>query len=175
MKLILTLIFFASTYCGYSQTDTSNQLTNFTKENYKLQYPKSWTLDTSGIMGTELFVFSPLENESDKFKENVNVIIQNLKGQNIDLDKYKQITDAQIANMAADIKVFVSSKIKTEKGEFYKIIYAMTQGNFRLKISSYCYIKNEKAYLVTFTSEFDKYEQYKKVGEKILTSFSLTK
>jgi hypothetical protein len=126
-------------------------------------------------MGTELFVFSPLENETDKFSENVNIIIQNLSGQNINLEKYKQITERQLFDLANDCKVFESSIVKKNKKEYFKTTYAMTQGKFRLKITSICFIENEKAYLATFSSEFDKHEQYKNVGEKILNSFCLTR
>src|SRR6187397_2716847 len=119
-------------------------------------------------MGTEFFVFSPLENETDKFSENVNGLIQDLSGQIIDLEKYKQITEKQLADMATDGKVFESSIIKADGKEYFKIIYAMTQGKFRLKITTVCFIKNDKAYLATFSAELDKYEQYKKTGEEIL-------
>ncbi|TMI85792.1 MAG: hypothetical protein E6H10_02155 [Bacteroidetes bacterium] len=175
MKLILTLTLLSFTFCSRSQADKSSQLTSLVKENYKIEYPKSWTLDTSGLVGSELFVFSPLENDTDKFKENVSLIIQNLAGQNIDLDKYKEISEKQIASMAANGKLFESSKAQTEKGNFYRLRYAMNQGNFKLIITSYCYIKDEKAYLITFTSEIDKYERYKKTGDKILDSFQFRK
>jgi len=49
-----------------------------------------------------------------------------------------------------------------------------SQGKSRLKIISICFISNEKAYLATFTAEFDKYDKYQKTAEQILTSFSLT-
>ena len=120
-------------------------------------------------------MFSPLENELDKFSENVNVSIQNLTGQNIDLVQYKQITDKQVTDLATDGKIFESSLVKTNKGELFRITYGMTQGKFRLKITSVCFISNDKAYLATFSSELDKYDNYKKVGEQILSSFSLTK
>jgi hypothetical protein len=100
-------------------------------------------------------------------------LIQNLVGQNIDLVKYKKITDGQITEMAIDGKVFELVILKSDKGEYYKITYAMTQGKFRLKITSFCYIKNDRAYLVTFTSDFGKYDQYKNTGENILNSFAL--
>ena len=148
---------------------------SFAKDNYKFQYPKSWRLDTLTKLGPELFVFSPLENESDKFSENVNVSIQNLSGQNIDLAQYKEITDKQVTDLATDSKIFESSILETNKGEFFRITYAMTQGKFRLKITTVCFIRNDRAYLATFTSELDKYDNYKKFGEQILSSFSLTK
>ena len=175
MKLTLFLTFITLTSCCFSQADTANQMIVFAKDNYKLQYPKSWRLDTSRKLGPELFVFSPLEDETDKFSENVNVLIQDLTGQNIDLEKYKQITDKQVTNLATDSKIFESSILKKDKGVFFRIIYSMTQGKFRIKITSLCFISNDKAYLATFSSELDKYDKYKKVGEQILSSFSLTK
>ena len=147
----------------------------FAKDNYRLQYPKSWRLDTLTRLGPELFVFSPLENESDKFSENVNVSIQNLGGQNIDLTQYKQITDKQVEELATEGKIFESSIAKTNKGECFRISYAMTQGKFRLKITTVCFISNEKAFLATFSAELDKYDHYKKVGEQILSSFTVAK
>ena len=175
MKLTLFLILIILTNCCYSQADTANQMISFEKDNYKLQYPKSWRLDTLTKLGPELFVFSPLEDESDKFSENVNISIQNLRGQNIDLAQYKQITDKQVEELATEGKIFESSIVKTNKGEIFRITYGMTQGKFRLKITTICFIRDDKAYLATFSSELDKYDNYKKVGEQILSSFSLTK
>ena len=175
MKLTSIFVILLSTQFGFSQSDSSTQKTSFAKDNYKIQYPKTWRLDTSKVMGTELFIFSPLENSSDKFSENANILIQDLSGQNIDLAKYKEITDKQLIEMVTDYKVFESSIKNIDNRNYFKIIYAMTQGKFRLKITSICFIKNDKAYLATFSSEFDKYEQYKYLSEDILNSFRLTK
>jgi serine/threonine-protein kinase len=150
-------------------------MTSFSGNNYKLEYPKSWSLDTSGKLGADLFVFSPVEDETDKFRENVNVLIQDIHGQNIDLEKYKQITEKQITDMLTDGEIIESSVMKKAAGEYFKIIYAMTQGKFRIKIVSICLIEGDKAYLATFSTELDKYEKYRKFGEQILNSFAVTK
>src|SRR5215467_6323516 len=112
MRLTLTLTFLSFSYWSISQANKSSQFTSLVKKNYRIEYPTSWTLDTSGLVGSELFVLSALENDTDKFKENVSVIIQNLAGQNIDLDKYKDISESQIATLGADGKIFESSKVE---------------------------------------------------------------
>lgn len=155
----------------FAQTDTTTSA--FSKDNYKIRYPISWRLDTSRLMGTEFFLFAPRENQADKFSENVSVIIQDLAGQSVTLEKYKTITDKQLSDFATDPAVFESEIKKTDNKEYFRITYAMTQGQSRLKITSLCFIKNEKAYLVTFTTEIDKYETYKNAGEEILSSFCL--
>ncbi len=175
VRLILFLVLSTLTNYCFSQTGRTVKLLNFAKDSYKFEYPNSWRLDTTKKIGAELFIFSPLENEADKLSENVNIMIQDLSGKNIDLGRYKQITDQQVMELATDGRIFESSISKKNKEELYKITYAMTQGNFRLKITSVCYIKNDKAYLATFTSEFDKYDNYRKIAEQILNSFAVTK
>jgi hypothetical protein len=172
MKIITLLLFVFLAYAGFSQDDTLINWNELTKGNFKISYPKGWTIDTSKKLGVDLFIFSPLENKDDNFKENVNILIQDLSGQGINLNKYKQITEQQLNDMPG-ISLFESSVLKSEKGEYYKITYAMTQGANRLKILSLCFIKNNNAYLATFAAVFDKYDQYRNIGEKILNSFTL--
>jgi hypothetical protein len=173
MKINLVITFLAfTTYC-YSQTPPTKLEKEYVSKAYQIRYPKTWQPDTSKTMGADLFLFSPLENESDKFRENVNVLIQSLGGQNIDLEEYKQITEKQFESFVTEGKVFASEIITVNNKRFYEITYAMTQGKFRLKITSKCFIKNDKAYLVTFTSEIDKYDGYKEIAFEILNTFRL--
>ncbi len=173
MKLIGTLLLVFLNYLSFSQKNSDDKKIVFEGKNYKIQYPQDWRLDTSKRMGTELFVFAALENAEDKFAENVNVLIQDLSQQNIDLEKYKQITEKQLAEMVTDGKIFESTIIKPGNKNYYRITYTMPQEKFRLKITSFCFIKDEKAYLVTFSAELDKYDHYKNIGEAILASFDL--
>ena len=147
------------------------EMTDFNHPNFKLQYPDSWEIDTSGAWGAEVMLFAPLENEEDNFRENVNVLIQDLTGQNVNLELFKEITESQINTLATEGHIIDSSI----KGDEYRITYTMTQGMFKLKITTMCVIQNEKAYVITFTSELDKYDQYKMTGTDILASFTLIK
>jgi hypothetical protein len=175
MKLILLIALSFSGHLCIAQEIISDPTVEYSKKDFKIRFPTSWKIDTSGTMGSEIFGFSPLESQTDRFRENVNVLVQNLSGQNIDLDKYKQITDMQIAKLFTDGKVIESVVVNSDKKDFYKVAYEFTQESIRLKIRSICYIQREKAYLVTFTSELTKDEQYQQVGEALINSFSLQK
>jgi len=172
MKLRTLLLPFVLLQHCFAQTAPSLEKT-FKENNFKIQYPETWELNTSKSMGTEIILFSPLENTEDKFRENVNVLIQDLTGQNIDLKKYKQITDDQLVQMATNPEVEESVVIKEDGREFYQVTYSMTHSNFRLKITSFCFISNDKAYLATFSAEFHTYDEYQQVGLEILNSFSI--
>ena len=170
--LSILFILLVSYHC-FSQVNDTNLTNKFSFEGFNIKFPSSWTIDSTGIMGTKLIMFAALEDEADKFRENVNIIIQDLKGQDVDFEKYKQISETQIRTILVNGKIIQSVIYKSGKEAFYKINYEMTQNNFRLNITSLCYMKKEQAYLATFTCESAKYEQYKKLGEAILNTFSV--
>lgn len=175
MKLIaITILFFLANF-SFSQTKIITSKQTFSKNNFQIQYPYNWSLDTSKVMGSEFFLFSPFEGESDKFRENINGIIQDWGGENIDLQKYKEITDKQINQTLNGVKVLQSSIVKKDSNAYFQILYTMIQGKLKLKITSICYINDGKAYLVTFSSEVAKYLKYKKVADEILNSFLIVK
>jgi hypothetical protein len=167
--VILLLI---SNIC-FAQTDTIFK--QFTDKNFALQYPSNWDVNTTGKMGTALLVLSPLENEADNFKENVNVLIQEQQGITNTLENYRKVTELQFADKANNCNVLESEIFTNNHSRFYKALYTMKYGETMLKISAVCFIKNNKAYLATFTTTVDTYLQYKPIGDKILATFQVVK
>ncbi len=158
-----------------AQNAPSEDWKSFTKEKYSVKYPESWSIDTSKAVGTTFIIFSPLESDSDKFQENVNMLSQDLKGQDIDLDTYVRISEKQITNQATDGKIYESTRLKTDKGEYHKIIFSATQGVYKLKFEQHYFVRDNKAYVITLTAEAEKFEGYKTVGEQILQTFTIIK
>lgn len=165
--LLYLLVFFFLLPIAYSQETNLVYIEN----EFSLEHP-NWLLDTSGQLGTTLILFSEKEGEKDKFIECVNVIVQDLKGKNIDLEKYKEISENQIKSMITKPKIYESKILDSKNQKYYKIKYAMSQGKLRLIITSVCYFRNDRAYLITFGAEFKKYKFFKPIGEFILNSFS---
>jgi len=179
IKLIgLTCLFFSLLASGQTmQRSNQNVLKNGWKtlngNSYYITYPGNWDLNTSGLMGSSFFFFSKLTSQQDKFRENVNLIIQDLNGQNISLDKYIEISVGQIKTMITNGRLLESLRLNKNGYEFQKVIYIGDQGVFKLKYEQYCWIKNGKAYILTLTCENKQFENYKVTGEKILNSFKL--
>ena len=155
---------------GYAQTSDTPHKVEYSKKNYVIEYPSTWKMDTSKSFGTEFTLFSPKENKEDKFSENINLIIQDLAGKSIDLDKYAQLSEEQIRTNAKDLKGLNKIKTRSEPNEFYKFTFEMTYGAFILNTEQYYFVKDEKAYVITFSSETGK---SKIIGQKILNSFKL--
>lgn len=171
MKIKFFFILLLFTIQLTAQSEQKPVLVNYAGLNFNLQYPADWRLDTSGLMGTELFLFSPKEGDTDAFIENVSLIIQDLKGQNIGLEQYKEITDQQLSKYLPAGNVIESAVVQTGETPYYLTRYTMPQGKLTIKIYSICLIRNEKAYLLTFSGELDRYAKFQSAGEGILHSF----
>jgi len=125
-------------------------------------------------MGMTLQLFSPLSSPEDKFSDNVNLVIQNLTGQPIkSLDQYTELSENQILTMLTDSKILSSELLKSNGQEYQKVSYTAQQGIYKLTFQQYYFIKNEIAYVLTFTCVADEFEKYRAIGDKILNSFRI--
>lgn len=145
--------------------------------NYSIQYPPDWELDKSGKLGSTFFLFSPIENDADQFKENINLLIQDLRGSDITLDKFVEISEGEVKAMGAKATLLESKRMKNTSLEFHKMLYSAEQGQgmYRLQFEQYYWVIKERAYILTLTCEESKFSEYKERGEKILNSFSFKK
>ncbi len=175
MKQILLSFFLFSNLAFGQKTDERGQWKILQESNYSIKYPSNWQLNQSGQMGTSFILFSPTESAQDTFLENVNLLVQDLAGMNLDLDKYTSISENQIKTMIANSNLLESKRIKNDKSVFHKLVYTGDQGILKLKFEQYYYILNDKAYVLTLTCEQNKFVQFKEIGERILNSFVLTK
>ena len=177
----LLLLFFLLpnlTACGQtSQKNVTNKIEDEWKElngnNYSIQYPNDWDLDTTGKLGTIFFIYSRQTSPQDQFRENINMAIQNIQGQKIDLDKYVEISEGQIRTIITNGDLIESKRLNANGLEFHKVIFTGEQGIFKLKFEQYYWLKNGNAYILTFSCEQNQFDTYKPVGERILNSFRL--
>ena len=166
--LIVTILIINSIFVfGQKKWESIND-TDFT-----IEYPDNWELNKSGLMGTKFILFSKLSNSTDKFRENVNLIIQDLTGSNITLDKYVEISENQIRTLVTNGKIIETKRI-TDKGfEYHKMIYTGKQGVFDLKFIQYYWVFDNKAFVLTFTAEINEFDDFVQIGEKIMDSFKI--
>jgi hypothetical protein len=146
------------------------------KPDYALQYPPEWELNESGQMGTSLLVFAPLSGPEDKFRENINLLIQDLGStSSVDLDQYASLSEAQVkdGSIMPNSKLLANEKIGSGKDAYYRASYIGDQSNLHLKFEAYYWVRNNKAYVLTFSAEASKFDEYKTTAENILNSFVL--
>ena len=170
--LIIVFSFFINS--AYSQTFSAEKQTwkqlNF--EGFTIDHPENWEVNTKGEMGTKFILFSSLENPQDVFKENINLVVQDLTGYDIDLKGFVEISEQQVNTYVTDGKILESKKLSKENVAYHKLIYTGKQGVYELKFEQYFWVLESKAYILTFTCEESNYLIYKMIAERILKSFS---
>lgn len=173
LLLIFTLASVMASGQSSSLEDNSTDWKSLNESNFLIKYPKDWDLSKSEQMGMSFMLFSRLTNQQDVFRENVNLIIQDLKGLEIDLDAFTDISVKQIRTLMTNGTIIDNQRLNSNGREFQRIIYTGDQGSYNLKFEQFYWIKNEKAYVLTLTCEKEQFEAYKYIGEKILNSFKL--
>jgi hypothetical protein len=173
MKLVGFITFFITLITYGQSTEMQNNWKLIEGADYTIQYPETWELNESGQMGTKFILFSKQVSPQDKFRENVNLIVQDLSGQSINLDKYVEISEEQIRTFLTNGKLIESKRLKESENEFHKMIYTGDQGIYKLKFEQYYLIKNNNAYVLTLTCETEQFDSYREIGENILNSLTL--
>jgi len=138
--------------------------------NYKITYPDTWSLDKSGIMGTKFLLFSPVEDAQDNFRENVNLVVEDVSAHKaIDLDQFMAASKSQIKSMISGAEIISSENL----GEYSKMLFSGQQGIYNLKFEQHVYLKDGFAYILTFTAKEDAFDEYSKTAEEIMSTFKL--
>ena len=169
--LILLATTLASAQSPVTKDESDGKWESLKYGPYTIQYPGDWEVDTSGQMGTSFILFSPLTDPADQFRENVNLLVQDLTGYDLTLDQYVEISEDQIRTMVDNGHIISSTRIREGNPEFHKMIYSGTHDIYQLQFEQYYRVADQTAFVLTLTCETDQFGNYRKTGEAILNSF----
>lgn len=171
--LVLLTIAIAIVGCQKKEKITVSKSEKDTKEisrkGFSIQYDSSFRLDESGQNGTEFYLFTPT-SPGDDFSENINLMIQNLGVLKYDLNQFIVLSEKQIT---ASGKLVESIRKKENGQEYHVLVFEAQMNGFDLKFLQYDYVKNDKAYVLTYTAKREEFENYRKEMEKVMNSFKL--
>ncbi len=133
----------------------------------RITYPSSWSL---GSDDQAIFVIkSPSEGSGDAFSENVNLVMNDLSGQDVNLETY---TDLSIKNLeSAGYAIEKSDKAMLAGIPAERIVFTDGKG---MKFMQVFTIKDGISYVLTFTSETGKFEANLLPAERMIASFQTT-
>lgn len=134
---------------------------------YKLKYPETWELNTSGLQGTKFILFAHIEGAP--FRDNINLIVQDLPDEDFTLQKYVEISEGQVKQFITGSDIIFSETSNSR----HKMIYTGSLGQLKLKWQQYLWVKNNKAYVLTFTAAQDSYDKKVDMATEIMDSFVL--
>lgn len=143
-------------------------------EDITVQYPANWELKHN--TGKTLFVIkSPLENPSDNFSENLNVIVRNIPRE--DQPDFKILKNQVVQQLSATMDSFrlvYSKDIKWKNENGYEMSYTSFDKSSKLHISitqRFLYIEN-RLLICTYTAQGLKKDLYKSTAFAIMDKLS---
>lgn len=140
---------------------------------YTLKYPANWKLGYTGQEGISMGALSPLESDTDQFRENVTLIVQHLQDKTMDLDTFVDQNAPKIRKAIANSKLVEDKTGNTGDATYRQIQYTGTQSDYTLLFTQRFYVHNGYVFIFSFTCQKSKYDEYKPVGFKILNSLVL--
>jgi serine/threonine-protein kinase len=171
-----------------AQQQTVNENINFTSYNNTelgiyLQYPANWSKMEEKFdanVNVISFISTP-ENDTDTFTENVNIAIEALQNESITLEEYSNTTLAALSNVFENFSLISKENTNLDGVPAIKIIFIITQpqttdqsrdiDNIKqipIKIMQILSVKEGKAYVIIYSAEEAKYDDYLPIIEKMI-------
>ena len=135
---------------------------------YQLEYPADFAVKTIG----SATVFSSVsEDRTFSFSPSVNVVAVNLGEAPADLNGfYKQSKDA-LERSLGTVKFIEDKKDKLAGADAYRLVYVSRQKKADFKFMQIMCIRNNRAYVLTYTALQEQYDKMAKTAQAVIKSF----
>ncbi len=168
-SLVVTVIFGVAPLVVWHNADGFTSYEN--QQNFlKMKYPDNWDKqEQPNAVSQEVVKFiSPLEKEDDRFREQVTVIVEPSGDKT--LDDYTKSSKQEILKLDKNAKIVqdVASTMAGKNG--HRVVYTTKEGDRELKKLEVWTLKHDRAYLIAYEAEAEKYEQFLPVVEKMIKS-----
>ncbi len=140
--------------------------------NFKMKYPATWS--TGAEQGMLIFKTAK-DGAEDKFQENVNVIIQDLSAQPMTLNEFTKLSLDQYGDMGETVQIITVEDTKLAGSPTKKAVVKMNYYGMPLKLKQLWFIKDNKAYLLTYTALETTYNAFEDKATQLIMSFEFTK
>lgn len=137
---------------------------------YTIQYPANWEMNYTGQKGLSFVVVSPLENNEDKFRENLSLVIQSMSADDSSLKDFAEDNTFQIVETISNGKIMKNEEKSVNGVTYREVIYSGSQNNMDFINTQRYYFYNDNAFVLTFTCVAPHYDRFKPQIKEIMDS-----
>jgi len=158
--------------------NSNQKFTDYVNSDYQfaLQYPQNWSqrqLDDP-ITGGVVVFNSPLETDTDLFREKVYIAVEYLESESTSLEQYTQTVFERIyQTKGSKVEVYEDYKTTIDKFPARRVIYSRQEEGLLLRQMETFTIKNNQVYIAIYTAERAKFSKFHKTAEKIINSWKI--
>ncbi len=141
---------------------------------YQIDFPKDWE-EKEGSSGTNVIALSPLQNDQDMFRENVNVTIRDLSGDGSETS-LKATAEAAIEDIRTILK---NVQVETSRAETingmngWTLVYTGSKDDFNGKFKQFVIFQGGHAYAITYSAAATDYTTFESDAQKSFNSFTI--
>lgn len=145
---------------------------------YSFSYSTEW--EQQSVNGQIVFFLKQKKNAKSSFKNNINILIQDLSKNPMNLESYHRLTKDQIKQALSLNTVESESSISVSGFLAKEIIYSIPQDLAKgryvdLKLKQVYFIKNNTAYLITYTALKGEFEEYLRSANMVFNTYKVSK
>ena len=138
---------------------------------YQLEYSAGFKIKT---VGSAVVFSSDIEDKTFAFSPSVNIVVIDLGAAPVDIESfYKQSKDA-LERSLGNVKFLEDKKDKLSGISAYRLVYVSRQKKADFKFLQVMCIRDNKAYVLTYTALQEQYEKLLKTAQAIIKSFKIS-
>ena len=141
--------------------------------NFQMKYPTAWDVE-EGVMGTAVFFLSPLSGPGDEFRENVNIIIEDVSAHpGLTADDYEAVSIDELARTITDFTVIERGRRIVSGRPARTLEFTGTQGMYQIRFLQVYAVSAGRAFVITYTAEDNQYQRYLPAITRMIDTLSL--
>ncbi len=140
---------------------------------YTIKYPENWEMNYTGQFGLSFVVISPAEDASDKFRENISLVIQSMKNDDSSLEDFVGDNTAQIMEMIEDSKLLNNNESKIGNQVYREVAYSGKQNGLEIINTQRYFYHDGLAFVLTYTCQQGKQDKFNGIAKELIESIKL--
>ncbi len=156
--------------------NTNNlEIYNNTVYGIKIKYLPQWqkTVTPDRITGNLVKFVSPKQGDADLYRENINLIVQDLPEKNQDIEQFTKFFLDGTKLSDPNVKIIEEGKTQLANRPAYRVVYTHKEDGVNIKRLQVWMVKNNKAYIITYTADMMKYSEYLSTAQTMINSFEV--
>lgn len=139
-----------------------------------IKYPQKWqkSVTPDRITGN-LAKFMPPAADTDTYPENINLIVRDLPENRQELKQFTNSYLDDIKQVYPNAEIIQQGKTELNNQPAYQVIYTTKDNENNIQRLQIWTVKNNKAYVITYTANIDKYSQYLDIARRMINSFEI--
>lgn len=139
------------------------------EKGFTISLPGGWE-QKKDVMGAVIVAISPLEGPKDIFRENVNVVVEDLATPMSSKDYFNNSVRV-LKQLFKDFKLEKQGVAKINNRDFHWSMFTHRLGEVKAKVLQYMVVNGKRAYVITCSATPDAFKHYQARFEESAKSF----